>query len=108
MTQHTLEPWGTMPTSGAFEAHIYAGSIGADNERGIAEVYEAADARVIVKVPEMLELIRDFERNIVEDMNSIADHANNRDYMAARSLALQVQQIVAKRTRALLREIEEA
>lgn len=109
MSQHTPGPWTFCDAPNQHIGEHPGWAIEAPYKRSVQLVAfcpNSPDARLIAKAPEMLALIRDFERNIVEDMNSIADHANNRDYMAARSLALQVQQIVAKRTRALLREIE--
>ena len=81
---------------------------GARRGRRIASVVsdKISDAVLIAKAPEMLAALKDIERNMIEDLNSIVDYLATKDIEQAKSCALQSQVALAKRTRTLLREIE--
>ena len=58
------------------------------------------------KAPEMYEALKDIERYMMEDLDSIVGYLTTRDISQAKNLAQQSQVALAKRTRALLRAIE--
>ena len=110
MSPHTPEPWTLIEDHGP---HIMGGGhfigdryVGGHCIARLIDSTEAtpANARLMIAAPDLLAALEEIAQNVTEDMRLIAEYADKRDYIMAKSLARQTADAVAGRARAAIRK----